>query len=135
MQANLFGEQDYRNLTNNKECLWLNEPLPQLDAIITEQLRIKHPENYQYKIYLGCWCSDSKKLIPSFEAIKKEFQIPDKQLRYFSLDIDKKSPGKTEEADGIEYIPTIIILKNGKEIGRIIEIADPNLETVLLGLL
>lgn len=134
MQANIFGEQDFSNLTNNKECVWLNAPLPTLDAKITEQLRIKHPEKYHYKVYLGCWCSDSKQIIPSFEAIRKEFSIPSDNIRYFSLDMDKKSPAGTEKADSINYVPTIIITKEEKEIGRIIETASPNLESVLLGL-
>jgi len=134
MQANIFGEQDFSNLTNNKECVWLNAPLPILDAKIAEQLRIKHPERYQYKVYLGCWCSDSKQLIPSFEAIRNQYSIPLENIRYFSLDIDKKSPSGTEQADRIEYVPTIIVYDGSKEIGRVIEIAEPNLESVFLGL-
>jgi len=134
MQANIFGEQDFSNLTNNKECVWLNAPLPTLDAKVTGPLRIKHPEKYQYKSYLGCWCSDSKELIPSFEAIRKEFSIPSESIRYFSLDIDKKSPSGTEQAASIESVPTIIVYDGPQEIGRVVEVAEPNLESVFLGL-
>jgi len=134
MQSNIFGEQEFSNLTNNKECLWLNQPVATLDPELKEQLRIMHPEKYRYKVYLGCWSSDSRKLIPEFEAIRAEFSIPSSHIRYFSLDIDKKSPAATEQSDKIEYVPTIIVYDGDKEIGRVIEVAEPNLGSVFLGL-
>jgi len=134
MQANLFGEQDFAKLTNNPDCSWINTPLPSLDSTIMAQLKEKDLEKYFFKVYLGCWCSDSKHLVPAFEAIRTELAIPRTRIQYISLNEDKESPSRSEKTDSVAYVPTFIVYDGDKEIGRIVEVARPNLETVLLGL-
>lgn len=83
---------------------------------------------------MGCWCSDTKQLLPAFERIKKELAVNDRQVSYYALDMGKSSPGGSEKADGVEFVPTFILYENGKEIGRIVETATPDMESAILAL-
>lgn len=135
MNESYLGERSLIQLKKDPVCEWLNGPLPSLDASVLEALRKKDPSRYSYKIYMGCWCEDSERLLPSFLALAREFNIPQKNIRFIALDADKRSPEKLEEADKVTFVPTFIVYDGDREIGRIVEIASPNLESVLLGIL
>lgn len=135
MNESFFGEQKFSRLRNAPACEWLNGALPALDTAVIAELRKKDPARYTYKIYLGCWCEDSQHLVPSFLALAKEFAIPQKHIHYIALDPDKRSPDRIEEKDKVTFVPTFIVYDGKKEIGRIVETASPNLESVLLGIL
>ncbi|MHB1278978.1 MAG: thioredoxin domain-containing protein [Bacteroidia bacterium] len=135
MNESYFGEQKFSRLSKAPACEWLNSALPALDTAVIAELRKKDPARYTYKIYLGCWCEDSQHLVPSFLSIAKEFAISPKRIHYIALDPDKKSPARLEEKDKISFVPTFIVYDGDKEIGRIVETASPNLESVLLGIL
>ncbi|HCS19906.1 MAG TPA: hypothetical protein DIW47_04985 [Bacteroidetes bacterium] len=135
MNESYFGAQKFSRLSQAPACAWLNGALPALDPSIVTELGKKDPAQYTYKIYLGCWCEDSQHLVPSFLAIAKEFAIPTKHIHYIALDPDKKSPARLEEKDQVNFVPTFIVYDGNKEIGRIVETASPNLESVLLGIL
>lgn len=134
MNENYYGEQNISRLAMAPSCDWLNSALPALDTAVIAELRKKDPAHYTYKVYLGCWCEDSQHLVPSFLAFVREFNIPEKNIRYIAMDPDKKSPAGMEVKDGVSFVPTFIVYDGDKEIGRIVETASPNLESVLLGL-
>lgn len=130
-----YGELSLKEMKKNPECGWLQEDaaIPENDAL--QSLKNQDWKNYQFRVYLGCWCSDSKNLIPEFISVKDAAGIPDKNIRYFNLDLDKTSPDKVEQKDSIEYVPTIIVLKDGKETGRIVETVPADLASALVAIL
>ncbi|MDX5320215.1 MAG: hypothetical protein LPK45_03970 [Bacteroidota bacterium] len=130
---NYYGPQEYSSLTRDPECIWVRDSLPIVDDSI-KALLLKSPlKDCTFKIYLGCWCSDSRRLIPRFRAIAEALSIPPDRMQYLALDLNKKSPSGMEKDDRIEWVPTVIVYQEGKEIGRVVEVAKPNLESVLLG--
>lgn len=86
-------------------------------------------------VFLGTWCSDSYREVPAFLKIADEAGIDSTRIRYYALDRDKVSPAGYEQEFGIELVPTFIFLRDGKEIGRIIEHSDPSMEDQMLQIL
>ena len=47
--------------------------------------------------------------------------VPDSVISFFGVNRQKKSLGNIAEAFGITNVPTIIVMKDGKELGRVVE--------------
>ncbi len=60
------------------------------------------------------WCAPCRILSPIFEEISKEV----KNVKFFKLDVDENSEIASKYS--ILSIPTILLIKNGKEVDRII---------------
>lgn len=58
------------------------------------------------------WCGPCKIMGPVFEKVSKE--LKDKQ--FYKVDVDQNP--NTSEEHGIRSIPTMIFLKDGKEVDR-----------------
>ncbi|MBN1164294.1 MAG: S9 family peptidase, partial [Candidatus Krumholzibacteriota bacterium] len=96
---------------------------------------------------LGSWCSDSQREIPRFWKILEECGYPVSDLSMLAVASSRhtKSMGipstaftwskKTKEYYGIERVATIIVYREGKELGRIVETPEESLEKDLLEIL
>ena len=72
-------------------------------------------------LFLGTWCPDSKREVPRFLEVMDQTGWPESGLTIYGLDRSKKdAEGLTEKWD-VKYVPTFIFLKDGKELGRVIE--------------
>ena len=71
-------------------------------------------------VYLGTWCGDTHEQVPPFLKLLELLPEPPLELRLFALDRAKTYPGFTN-TQHVEKVPTFIFLKNGFEIGRIVE--------------
>lgn len=72
-------------------------------------------------IFMGTWCGDSRREVPNFYAILDEADVTPKSLKIIALDTKKATPAGLEKGKNIERVPTFIFMKNGREIGRIVE--------------
>ncbi|MBI1221159.1 MAG: hypothetical protein GC180_01035 [Bacteroidetes bacterium] len=127
-----YGETSVKQLATFPDCHWIDHKPELSDTSALEKLKAQDWTNYSFRVYLGCWCSDSEHLIPIFRSLCDAAHIPETRVRYFNLDLDKVSPSGIEKQDRIEYLPTIIVLKNGKETGRIVETVKEDLASELL---
>lgn len=87
------------------------------------------------KVFLGTWCTDSQMHIPALFKILDEAKFRKKNLDMIAIDRTKENPIESLEGYEIDYVPTIIILKKEKEIGRIIESPIISLEKDILEIL
>ncbi|MEE9189799.1 MAG: thioredoxin family protein [Candidatus Neomarinimicrobiota bacterium] len=106
------------------------EPDDEVLALIKDNM-----ESISFKIFLGTWCKDSKREVPRFLKILDGISYDLSHIEFVGLDRAKTCPGKLEKGYGIEFVPTIIVNKNGNEIGRIIEYPIISLEQDLLVIL
>ncbi len=135
MQEKVLGQTNPHSLRKDPECGWLADTTGYIpDPVVLERLRSMNWKTYSWKVYLGCWCSDSRKLVPAFREIGNSLGWKEEQITWFALDMDKKSPEQMELKDNVEYLPTFILYRDGKEAGRIVESVDSNLESAILGL-
>ncbi|WP_350293813.1 thioredoxin family protein [uncultured Croceitalea sp.] len=109
-----------------------------VDKLLTKMMK-KSLGEYKVKLFLGTWCGDSKRETPRILKILHEAKFPMKNLEIIALDrrkgFYKKSPGGEEKGLNIIKVPTLIFLKNGKEVNRIVESPIASLEEDMLAIL
>ena len=91
----------------------------------------KNLKEFTIITFLGTWCEDSHNLIPKLEKVLITCGFPPNQLTMYGIDRDKKSKTGEEKKYDIKFAPTIILLKNGKEAGRITETVQKSVEADL----
>ena len=69
----------------------------------------------------GTWCSDTHFVLPRFFALTDAAGISPDRITLLGVDHNKKTIEHLSEAFGVTNVPTIIIMKNGKELGRVVE--------------
>ena len=101
------------------------------DEDVIKYLRSQEDSLVLY-IFFGNWCRESKKYIP---GLMKTLEIVDSDLieaAYIGVDGQKKYPESFLNKFDIEYIPTVVVLKGGFEIGRIEEKPQESIELDLV---
>jgi len=88
----------------------------------------KHLDNVKIKVFFGSWCSDSRREVPRFIKMLDYMGFNYKNVEFIALDRSKTAPGYQKNIFNIQYVPTFIFFKNGKELGRIIETPEISLE-------
>ena len=104
------------------------------DEFILKQIKALS-DSIAIQIFMGTWCSDSRREVPRFLNILDETNIDRNKVQIVNVDRKMKSPMHEEKNKNIEFIPTFIINKNGTEIGRIIEFPIITLEGDFLSML
>ncbi|MGZ3938644.1 MAG: thioredoxin family protein [Flavisolibacter sp.] len=69
----------------------------------------------------GTWCGDTKYILPKFFMLADAAGLSQDHVTLLGVDHDKKTIQHLAEAFGITNVPTLIVMKNGKEMGRIVE--------------
>ena len=84
-------------------------------------------------VILGTWCSDSHELIPQL------FKVVDlvgwEKIELIGVDRKKQCSSIDIKPLNIEYVPLIMVFKDKKLIGKIIETAEKTIEEDLLKIL
>jgi thiol-disulfide isomerase/thioredoxin len=86
--------------------------------------------HYKFDIIMGTWCGDSQQQVPVLFKVLDEAGYKHTPNIYFVP--RKYKYYKPVKNFGIIRVPTIIVYKNGKEIGRIIEYPMDTIEADLL---
>jgi thiol-disulfide isomerase/thioredoxin len=69
----------------------------------------------------GTWCGDTKFILPKFFALTDAAGFSQDRVVLLGVDHNKKTIQHLAEAFGVTNVPTFIVMKNGKEIGRVVE--------------
>ena len=86
-------------------------------------------------VVLGTWCGDSKREVPRlWRALEVAGTVPF-AVTYLGVDRAKEAPNGVVDGLDARYVPTIIVRRDGAEVGRIIEGATDGVEVALLALL
>lgn len=86
-------------------------------------------------VFLGSWCRESKKYIPRLMKTLREANSEKIHVEYVAVDAQKKFPESFLNIHQIKYIPTVVVLKDDKEIGRIVEEPQKPIELELIEIL
>jgi thiol-disulfide isomerase/thioredoxin len=90
-------------------------------------------------IFLGTWCGDSRREVPRFwkalDAAEGGTGAVPFQVRYVAVDHDKRQPADLLKESDVRYLPTLIVRRGGREVGRIVESSPHGVEQDLLALL
>ncbi len=93
------------------------KPEPELIDVLKSRIG----NNLRMDVYLGLWCPDSRNNVPVFLKIIDAVSAP-LDVSYYNLErkSDKSAKYFVDELK-IERVPTFIVYRDGKEIGRIVE--------------
>lgn len=91
-----------------------------LNTIALEALK-NHGASIHIIAFAGTWCDDTKYILPKFFAIAEAAGFPAGNLSLIGVDRDKKTMSHLTEALNVINVPTFIVMKDGKEIGRVVE--------------
>lgn len=89
------------------------------DAAIIKTLN--RDSTVKYVVFGGTWCDDSRFILPKFFMLQEKAGIAEDRISLFGVDRKKETIGNLASALNITNVPTIIVMKNGKEVGRVIE--------------
>jgi hypothetical protein len=87
-------------------------------------------------VFLGTWCGDSRReLSRLWRALDETGGAVPFEIRYVGVDENKEQPADLVSAHDVRYVPTFIVRRGGREVGRIVEHSPHGVEEDLLALL
>jgi thiol-disulfide isomerase/thioredoxin len=117
----LKGIISRNELENDTSFAWWQENLkgytPQSQAVA----ELKKNQHIQFITFMGTWCSDSRFIVPKFYSLLDAAGFPQNRVTLIGVDRSKKTISHLAEALNIENVPTIIVMNDGKEVGRVVE--------------
>jgi hypothetical protein len=94
------------------------------------------PKGATVRVFLGAWCGDSRREVTRlWRALDLAGGAVPFTIEYIAVDRAKTAPGGLTDGIGLRYVPTFVVMRDGKEIGRIIESAPAGIEKDLRSLL
>ncbi len=119
----LLGTQTRDQFTKEPYSNWYSKEYDQysVDTQSIEELKKEKLNSYQIVAVLGTWCGDSHRHFPRFMKILDTLGYPENKLTIIAVNLKKEAPSGEEGVYNIQFVPTFIVKKYGKEIGRIVE--------------
>lgn len=94
-----------------------------------------HQDSVKLMVFVGSWCRESKKYIPGLMKTIELSGADNIEVQYIGVDRQKKIPESFLKKFDIKYIPSVLVLKGNKELGRIEEKPHQLIETDLIQIL
>lgn len=91
---------------------------PNADAVTALK---QQADSVSFYVFMGTWCEDSHFVIPKFFSLADAAGFNSGKISIVGLDRNKKSTDNITETMKVTNVPTIIVMKNGKELGRVVE--------------
>ncbi len=97
-----------------------NEYFDQFSLTSEQIAKVKAwPKDIRFDVYFGTWCPDSQREVPKLlKALTFNRQLT---ADLIALDMHKTDPNNLAKKAKIKFTATFIVLKQGKEIGRVVE--------------
>lgn len=93
----------------------------------------KYRDSVQLIVFMGTWCEDSHFVIPRLFKLTEAAGFPAGRITLIGVDREKKTLSHLAEALNVTNVPTIIVMKKGKETGRVVEYGTTGLFDKELG--
>lgn len=117
---------------NNTWTTEYNDYQPDYETLDTLEGKLK---DINITIVFRSTCSDSREQLPRFFKILNELNYPVEKITLIGVNREKQGLSNEVEELEIEFVPTFIFYKDGKEIGRIVETPAESLEKDMLKIL
>ena len=127
----LVGKVNWDGLTQSPYGEWFT---PNYLSYVVDSTTLADVDvdNIDIVMFLGTWCSDSQVEVPQFYKILDHVNYDISKMSVIALERlenrDLVSPQHEEEEYIIGFVPTMIFLREGKELGRITEYPEKTLE-------
>jgi thiol-disulfide isomerase/thioredoxin len=130
------GEFTFTDLLNEPDFGWMaagaGNYQPSAAAIATLKQKL---DGCQILLFMGTWCSDSRDLVPRLYKVLQMAGYANNTVKIYGMDRPKKSGTNAETTWKVTLVPTVIVVKNHIELGRITENAQKSVEEDLAAML
>lgn len=118
----LKGEINENILLKDTAFPWYKENLRNVNVkqSAINQVSAKK-EGVTFLVFGGTWCEDTQNLLPIFFTLMHKAGVNDSQITLMGVDRKKKTINDLHTKYQITNVPTFIAIKNGKELGRVVE--------------
>ena len=118
----LKGIISKETISNDTSFQWFaqNQASYKADERVVNAIKTKG-SGIRFIVFGGTWCGDTKDILPKFFSLLDAAAFPPEKVSLLGVDRNKKTIGYLSEALGITNVPTILVMKDGKEIGRVVE--------------
>jgi hypothetical protein len=138
--AMLLGSSSPKLLEQAPFAKWFipNFEKYQVDSSLIPAIR-KAFKGKRIEFFVGTWCGESRADMPGVLKILQAAEVDSSQFKLIFLNnsgtMNRQSPGHEEQGKNIVRVPTYILYKGKKEIGRIIDAPVESFEKDLLKIL
>lgn len=125
----LVGTIEQEDLKQAPYMAWF-DPMYQSYTPSEESLQVikDHIHAYDIKLFMGTWCADSQREVPKFLKLLEMTDYDMSNLEIIAVEEDKTLPDNRQEEYDVIYVPTMIFIKDGKEINRFVEFPQETFE-------
>jgi Thioredoxin len=81
----------------------------------------QYKDSIRFLIFMGTWCEDSHFIVPRFFALADSTGLTADRISLVGVDRNKTTWGQLTSTLQVDLVPTIIVYRQGKEIGRVVE--------------
>jgi thiol-disulfide isomerase/thioredoxin len=134
--TDIIGLFDRKELSNNPHSEWFNQNYSDynLDQETLDKLKPLF-KDIEITVFMGTWCSDSRKEIPVFYKLIDKLNFSEESIELIGMTLEKTTPDSLEFNQNLINVPTFIFKKDGKEINRIVEFPLETIEKDILEIL
>ncbi|RKS43430.1 thiol-disulfide isomerase/thioredoxin [Gillisia mitskevichiae] len=128
-QGMLVGEFNKADLEQEAFSKWFNDgynefnPSPEAMATIKKNI-----SDYEIVAFMGTWCPDSRRETPKVFKILEEAGYDMSKLTFYGVNRQKTTTDNIEKEFELNRVPTVIFLKDGKEVNRFVEYPRESIE-------
>ena len=84
----------------------------------------EHAKDFRMLIFAGTWCPDTQNLLPEFYRLTDASGYADSNITMIGVDHAKTTLEHMEKTFKVTEVPTFIVMKDGKEVGRVVEYGE-----------
>lgn len=81
----------------------------------------KHAKDFKLIVFGGTWCKDTRAMLPLLYRLVEKSGYPENNITLIAVDLTKIGPDDLHKLYNVTNRPTFIVIKEGKEIGRVVE--------------
>ena len=113
------------DIENDTAFKWFqqNYKLGRPDASAVDAFK-KHVNDFQMVVFIGTWCDDTQNLLPQFFQLTDAAGYTEDNITLIGVDRPKTTLSDLHRAFHILEVPTFIVMKDGKEVGRVVEYGE-----------
>ena len=109
-------------LANDSSFKWYKQNLKSYPAGKETAVTFgKHKDSIQLVIFLVTWCEDSHDIIQKLFPFLDAAGFSNDHVTLIGVDRNKKTISHLTDAFNIINVPSVIVMKEGKELGRVVE--------------
>jgi len=86
-----------------------------------ELQQMQQLKGLQLVVLFGSWCHDSEREVPRLLKLVQQSGVALAAVKLEGVNQQKQHPQNLQTTYGLRYTPTIIVLRDGTELGRVIE--------------